>query len=870
MGRRRRQRRGGNAVFNPFSWIQSIELSAETKQGIFTICLFVIGVICLLGLFDLSGSFGQLVAHGLALAFGAMRWLFPLLLIAVGYFLLRRDLYQVKVINYIGAITLLVGACGLWHVRYAPEIAAGAARDGLGGGYLGYMVTTTLGGFFGLWGTIVIMLALVLIGLLLTFETSLYGLMWPLRLASFIGAIGHKAWMTIQTYFAERRTTEIEPTEEEDVATEEVDEPDNQSEEDEPEFRATEVADEVPPMPAAPALAVAPPKKFGKKIELPLELLTSRSGKPTSGDIKSNQEVIKRTLANFGIPVEMSGVNIGPTVTQYTLRPAEGIRLSKVTNLNSDLALSLAAHPLRIEAPIPGKSLVGIEIPNQIAAKVTMFDLLSSKEFKDRSNNLMIALGKDVSGLPYFAQLDRMPHLLIAGATGSGKSVCVNSIIMSLLFQNSPDELKFILVDPKRVELPAYNNIPYLLTPVITDVKKTIGALKWAVTEMERRFEVLSKAGKRNIEGYNQGTKDVMPYIVIVIDELADLMATSSNDIEAGIVRLAQMARAVGIHLILATQRPSVEVITGLIKANIPARIAFSVASAIDSRTILDGPGAEKLVGRGDMLYLGPETSRPKRIQGVYLSDKEIHDVIGYIKDQGEATYIEALETNAQTGALGGVSDDADPLLGEAKDVIRQSGKASASLLQRRLKVGYARAARLLDLMEAQGVIGPADGAKAREIFLDRLGGVGAVQFAAREHDLEGELNIPREPAYAEDLNEPEPVVVFKAAEAPRDPNELDELPSEAEVTEAAEAFFDSKPIAEATPEEVVDDVETVDEDEVEEAITEDEGDESEDEAEDEEEVVDDESEVETEPEPKPKSKQSTTSRKAFDDDEWT
>ncbi|MFA6918685.1 MAG: DNA translocase FtsK, partial [Patescibacteria group bacterium] len=349
----------------------------------------------------------------------------------------------------------------------------------------------------------------------------------------------------------------------------------------------------------------------------------------------------------------------------------------------------------------------------------------------------------DVSGKPIFVQLDKMPHLLIAGATGSGKSVCVNSIIVSLLYQNSPDELKFILVDPKRVELPHYNGIPYLLTPVITDVKKTIGALKWCIVEMEKRFELLSKTGNRNIAGYNQTHEEKMPYIVFVIDELAELMSLAQNDMEAGIVRLAQMARAVGIHLILATQRPSTEVITGLIKANIPARIAFAVASSIDSRTVLDGSGAEKLVGRGDMLYLSPEVSKPRRVQGVFLSDKEITDVIRFIKSFGEADYEIEFNGNSSVsmgGSTTGFSDDDDPLLGEVMEIIRQSGKASASLLQRRLKLGYARAARILDLLEERGIIGPSDGAKPREVFLDKLGGVGAVEFASREHDLTGEL----------------------------------------------------------------------------------------------------------------------------------
>ena len=610
---------------------------------------------------------------------------------------------------------------------------------------------------------------------------------------------------------------------------------------------------------------ISKPKKFGKKIELPLALLSSKSGKPTSGDIKANQEIIRKTLANFGIMVEMADVNVGPTVTQYTLRPADGVKLSRIINLNSDLALALAAHPVRIEAPIPGKSLVGIEIPNEACAKVTMNEMLSSKEFKLRSNNLSIALGKDVSGKPSFAQLDKMPHLLIAGATGSGKSVCINSIIVSLLYQNSPDELKFILVDPKRVELPAYNNIPYLLTPVITDVKKTIGALKWTIVEMEKRFELLSKVGKRNIASYNQTATDKLPYIVFIIDELADLMATSANDVEAGIVRLAQMARAVGIHLILATQRPSVEVITGLIKANIPGRIAFSVASLIDSRTILDASGAEKLVGRGDMLYLGPEVTRPKRLQGVYLSDHEISDVIDYIKKQGTAEYLEELSgqgTSSGFSSGAGFSDDEDPLLGEAMEVIRQSGKASASLLQRRLKLGYARAARILDILEERGIIGPSDGAKPREVFLDSLGGVGAVEFAAREHELTGEL-IGGQIESLED--EPSFTAFTRSGDATSGESQSDD--DSEEIVGPTEDFVDDQPVtdelADNSVEEIRDNDDDLAEDEVEDESVE--GaveDVDEPLADDDEEVAAAEEELEA--------KKKNTSKKLFADDEWT
>lgn len=728
-------------------------LDPEVKKGIFIIFLFALAALSVMGLFDLSGKFGQLTDYSLSIALGNLKWIFPVLLGAWIFCLLNEEKYPIRFINYLGVILLLLGLAGIFHLPYESWQSLETAKAGDGGGYLGVLAALPLLRLMNFWGALVVLIALFLIGLLLALETSIYGIMWPIKACGWLAA-KIKDWHFYRKLkkqerllarqadgdYEEEAAENVEAVMTEEAAGETGEE--SAADDEEPGFVKTEVKMGFSKEAELEGTSVKA-KKFGP-IDIPIGLLSSKTGKPTSGDIKNNQEVIRKTLNNFGIPVEMGDVNIGPTVTQFTMRPADGVRLSRISTLNADLALALAAHPIRIEAPIPGKSLVGIEVPNVQAAKVTMGEVLLSKEYKARTNNLFIALGKDVSGKPIFSQLDKMPHLLVAGATGSGKSVCINSIIISLMYQNSPDELKFILVDPKRVELPAYNGIPYLLTPVITDVKKTIGALKWAITEMERRFELLAKFGNRNIVSFNQTHSDKIPYIVIIIDELADLMATAGNDMEAGIVRLAQMARAVGIHLILATQRPSTEVITGLIKANIPARVAFSVASSIDSRTILDGVGAEKLVGRGDMLYLGPEMSRPKRIQGVFLSDKEISDVVRYIKSHGEVEYDEKLlgataaVGGGMSGGFGAGSDE--PLINEAMEVIRDSGKASASLLQRRLKLGYARAARILDILEEQGIIGPSDGAKPREVFLDKLGGVGAVEFAAREHGLDGEL----------------------------------------------------------------------------------------------------------------------------------
>ena len=480
---------------------------------------------------------------------------------------------------------------------------------------------------------------------------------------------------------------------------------------------------------------------------------------PRAGDINANVSIIKRTLAHFGIDVEMGEVSIGPTVTQFTLRPAVGVKLSRITGLGNDLALALAAHPIRIEAPIPGKALVGIEVPNKKSAIVGLRDLLEAEDYKKSKYYLPLALGRDVAGFPVYTGLEKMPHMLIAGATGTGKSVTINSILLSLLYKHSPDTLKLIMVDPKRVELSLYNGIPHLITPVIVDTKKVINALRWAVREMEKRYERLAEGGSRDIYSYNgkqsAERKEIMPFIVIVIDELADLMASHGRDVEAAVVRLAQMARAVGIHLILSTQRPSVDVITGLIKANITSRIALQVASQIDSRTILDAPGADKLLGHGDMLYqAGDANAKLRRVQGAYLTEDEVKDVVGFIKKQAEAlgearadvpttggtdVDLSADFDQVTAGSGGGSDTDAgDELFGEAKAVVVQAQKASASLLQRRLKVGYARAARLLDLLEERGIIGPGDGAKPRDVFIKADGimdAPAAMSLDSREDD---------------------------------------------------------------------------------------------------------------------------------------
>ncbi|OHB25178.1 MAG: hypothetical protein A2542_02760, partial [Parcubacteria group bacterium RIFOXYD2_FULL_52_8] len=492
----------------------------------------------------------------------------------------------------------------------------------------------------------------------------------------------------------------------------------------------------------------------GPFIAPPLSLLEKDSGKPGVGDIKANANIIKRTLMNFGIDVEMDEISIGPSITRYALKPAEGVKLARIVGLQNDLSLALAAHPLRIEAPIPGKSLVGIEIPNTVKTIVRLGSILGEKTFSDAAHPLYLALGRSISGMANFTNLAKAPHLLIAGATGSGKSVVIHTLISSLLYRNPPEDLRFIMIDPKRVELTLYNKIPHLLTPVITDAKKCILTLRWAAKEMDRRYDILEKYAVRDIQSYHKtilepayadttkitGAADEelpapMPYIVVIIDELADIMTSYPRELEAAIVRLAQMSRAVGIHLILSTQRPSTEVITGLIKANIPARLALQVPSQIDSRTIIDMPGAEKLLGSGDMLYLGSEMSKPIRIQGAYITENEVKDVVKHLAKKyedavpSEINFQEVQERDSLAlgtmGGGGGFDDeggDDDELYEQAREAVVQAGKASSSYLQRKLKVGYARAARLLDLLEERGVVGAGEGSKPREVY----GGGGA------------------------------------------------------------------------------------------------------------------------------------------------
>ena len=693
-------------------------LSPETAAEITAISFVLLGVLLILSLTGVFGSFGQAVNLFIHQIFGWVAPVFAISLIILGIIRFYPDRYKIGMANYLGFIMFNIWLPALVHIFISSDRSYEMALEGAGGGLIGHYIGTSLKDSVSFTGAIVILLALILISLLVLFNTSFKRLQEKLEMDSL--KTGDS--IPIPKQMSNLKINMPQISFKNKVAGK-------------LKINGVEVGNQ----PArGGSVPVGENKEEKTKIikqevdwSFPsMDLLEDSKYSVDSGNVTGNAEIIANTLSQFGITVTMQDVNVGPTFTQYTLKPHEGTKLSRITTLQDDLALALAVHPIRIEAPIPGKSLVGVEIPNKKVALVRLKEILASGEYRsavDRGN-LVISLGKDVSGTPAVADLSKMPHLLVAGATGSGKSVCVNGILSSLLFQYSPKELRLIMVDPKRVEMTSYNGIAHLLTPVITEPDKTINAFRWAVIEMENRYKLLSAAGARDIAGYNKKIgkdEEKMPYLVIVVDELADVMLQAAQEMEGLIVRIAQMARAVGIHLILATQRPSVNVVTGLIKANIPCRIAFRVASQIDSRTILDMAGAERLIGRGDMLFMAGDGQKPKRIQGVFVDDKEINAILDNVKLQQEPQYNEDV-IKSRKGPAGGESlsgmngEVDDDMYQQAYDEVIKSGKASASLLQRRLRVGYARAARLLDLLEEQGVIGQADGARPREILVSR------------------------------------------------------------------------------------------------------------------------------------------------------
>ncbi len=674
---------------------QSHSISDEVKQSIFAVILFLAGILVLLSFFDAAGAFGVTINDGLANLFGWTRWLLAPFLLAIAWQTMFPDKGFLNVSSYIGIALTFIGLTGVSNLFLASAELSGA------GGYLGLIISSALKNLVDGFAAGIIGFALLVIGLVLIFNFS-------------FGQISFGVREKRERDDFDDDIMEDDFDDNEDPLLSEEDE-----EEEEMDLDDMDVA-------AAPAYAKEEGEeesimtsKRRRKIQIPIDLLEERSSDANGGDTDRNQEMIRKTFAHFNIDVEMMDVRVGPTVTQYSLRPPHGVKLSRIVGLQNDLALALAAHPIRIEAPIPGKSLVGIEVPNQTVGSVGLRELLESREFKRRKSHVTAPLGKDVAGHVISLMVDKAPHMLVAGATGSGKSVCLNTIITSLLYQNGPDDLKFIMVDPKRVELGRYSGIPHLLTPPIVKVEEALNALRWAVREMERRLDHLAKFGVRDIDSYNKKSKERMPKIVILIDELSDLMSQNKRDVESLIVRIAQMARAAGIHLILATQRPSVDVITGIIKANIPTRLAFAVASQVDSKTILDVSGAEKLLGRGDMLASTPQTAKPKRLQGAFVSDDEIAAVVQFLKKEGEPDYNHQIVEDQRLGGTSISASNADPMIDNAVEVILQSKKASTSYLQRRLRIGYSRAASIIDMLEEMGVIGPQNGSKPREVLID-------------------------------------------------------------------------------------------------------------------------------------------------------
>ncbi|MFA6416118.1 MAG: DNA translocase FtsK 4TM domain-containing protein [Candidatus Paceibacterota bacterium] len=703
--------------------VPKISFKEETKHGALAIAGLALAAFFMLARFQKAGVAGDFIYQLFDKLFGAGFFLIPVVFLSLSFSFFKSMRPNFVLSRLLGGLLFFVSALAVTSLIFGEKA----------GGNVGTLLSKPMLSLFDFYISLIFLVAIAVVSLLVVFDT---GFLNPLKL--------------FRKKELENVPVDGKLTTDEEARVSEANKVDNANKDDRSANKVVE-----PKKTTSDESFFASAMSFAKRGGIsaftppPLSLLERDSGKPGVGDIKANMNIIKRTLSNFGINVEMDEVSIGPSVTRYALKPAEGMKLSRIIALQNDLSLALAAHPLRIEAPIPGKSLVGIEIPNTTKATVGLATMLGTKEFAESNFPLYIALGKGISGLPQYTNLAKSPHMLIAGATGSGKSVTIHTIITSLLYRNSPEQLRFIMIDPKRVELTLYNKIPHLLTPVITDPKKTIAALRWAAKEMDRRYNILEAESVRDIQSYHKNILETklsklgkkgsevdeseeierMPYIVIIIDELADIMTSYPRELEAAIVRLAQMSRAVGIHLLLSTQRPSVEVITGLIKANIPSRIALQVASQIDSRTIIDMAGAEKLLGAGDMLYLGGEMAKPIRVQSAFITETEVKKVVSYLIDQYAGEFLpteislgndEVAGNKALYGTALGEDSDDDNLYEEARMAVVEAGKASASYLQRKLKVGYARAARLLDMLEERGVIGPGDGAKPREVYSHR------------------------------------------------------------------------------------------------------------------------------------------------------
>jgi len=685
-------------------------------RGFAAVALIIIGIVLLFGAF-INAPVPHNLWNGVWWALGAATITVPIVLIYLGGLKFLTEDQRIPFQKIIGSVAMLVFFASWLYVTFLHTDAASGLITGGHGGTVGKTVGKGVEGALGKFLTSLVFFILTIFAALFTFGIEpkiLLKLLHPFRHEEGEGEEGEGGSENLADLKKKALGFQLH----EGVPVEHH----------APAARMASLkntAEKLAPNQDHAALTVAsdPDWQFP-----PLNLLSDKQDKADAGNVQGNAEIIKDTFANFNIDVEVEGANVGPRVTQYTLKPPTGVKLSRLTALENNLALDLAAPNIRMEAPIPGKRAVGIEVPNVKAATVTIHGLLASTEWQEQKSPLALAIGKDITGTPVMGDLAKMPHLLIAGQTGSGKSVMINTLLTSLLYRNGPSDMKLILVDPKQVEMNLYKDIPHLLSPVIHEPERCISALKWAVAEMERRLKTFAEVGKRNIGEYNTLKKEEgMPYIVIVVDELADLMMMAARDVEALIVRLAQKARAAGIHLVIATQRPSVDVITGLIKANVPARIAFTVVSQVDSRTIIDRAGAEKLLGSGDLLFNIPEFMSPKRLQGALISDTETNKVCDFLRAQRPPTYDEEVTSQpVQISGKGSLiasaeGDMDDDMWKDAVRVVIDNGKASTSLLQRKLRIGYGRASRLMDMMEEQGIIGPADGAKPREVLVHNV-----------------------------------------------------------------------------------------------------------------------------------------------------
>lgn len=727
------------------------QLKSEVKDEIVGLFLLAVAVLTYTALRARpTGIFGSLAIRLISSLLGRLSDAFPIIIAFGGLAAMVRKTKIFSTSRLTGTGLLLIVAAGYCHLPIQPSLEFGAGLRGMGGGLLGAFSLWVLRKLFGETGTIIVLVTAAVVGLLLFTDASLVLSLLKIKKRLVVFLRGAKkeiadfifapAGNSSRNKLSRRPSSPVRP----EVTYEYDWKEENDAAATAPDFPVVTA----PVNPAAigpagtslaqPALSesksavTAAAKKNVSEYQLPpftilrgLRVVRGNRGQKGTAD---KSQLLEETLASFGVQAKVVDVSRGPAVTRYELQPAPGLRVNKVLSLADDIALSMAAVDVRIEAPIPGKAAIGIEVPNDEIAMVPLREVLEAPEFAAAKAKLAVALGKDIAGVPILSDLGKMVHVLVAGATGSGKSVCINTLIASILFKAKPDEVKFLLVDPKVVELSNYNSIPHLLAPVVTDPRKAAGALKWVVQEMENRYSLFAAAGVRDITKFNNlarrsgdSSEDgpaPLPFIVVIIDELADLMMVSAVDVEDAICRLAQMARAAGIHLVVATQRPSVDVVTGLIKANIPSRIAFAVSSQVDSRTILDMNGAEKLLGRGDMLYLPSGAAKPLRVQGAFISEKEVEALVSFWRQQ-ETTASEEI-TFQMAEKCEETTEFTDELFDKAVELILTSNQASISLLQRRLHIGYTRAARLIDMMEDKGIVGRHEGSKPREILTSR------------------------------------------------------------------------------------------------------------------------------------------------------